>query len=63
MKRIFKYFFCLELAISAISCRTDSRNEKLKNVGQSAAKVLSGLKVGIEKVSKINIELSESLKT
>lgn len=50
-----------------LSCRTDSGNEKLanasKNVGQSAAKVVSGLKTGIEKVTKINIELSENLKT
>jgi hypothetical protein len=67
MKRITTYIFCLSVFIGSISCRTDSGNEKLanasKNVGQSAAKVVSGLKTGIEKVAKINIELSENLKT
>ena len=67
MKKTINYIFCLGLSIGALGCRTDSGNEKLanasKNVGQSAAKVVSGLKTGIEKVAKINIELSENLKT
>jgi hypothetical protein len=57
----------LFIALFTISCRTDSGNEKLanasKNVGESAAKVVSGVKAGIEKVAKINIELSETLKS
>ncbi len=52
--------------IAINSFRTDSGNEKpanaSKNVGQSAAKVVSGLKSGIEKLAKINNELSENLK-
>lgn len=47
-------------------CRTDEGNEKLQNVGQkvgvSASKVVKGVKSGIEKAVKINIDLSESLK-
>ena len=63
MKKVILFLITIGLNTS---CRTDSGNEKLanasKNVGQSAAKVVSGLKTGIEKVAKINIELSENLK-
>lgn len=63
MKKVILFLITIGLNTS---CRTDSGNEKLanasKNVGQSAAKVVSGLKTGIEKVTKINIELSENLK-
>lgn len=47
-------------------CRTDSGNEKLsgatEKVGKSAATAVKGIKAGIEKATKINIELSEALK-
>ncbi len=63
MKKVILFLITIGLNTS---CLTDSGNEKLanasKNVGQSAAKVVSGLKTGIEKVAKINIELSENLK-
>jgi hypothetical protein len=63
MKKMILY---ISLVAINMACRTDSGNEKLanasKNVGTSAAKVVSGLKSGIEKVSKINIELNENLK-
>jgi hypothetical protein len=57
----------LLVTLGVLSCRTESGNERLEGasekVGTSAAKVVSGLKSGIEKVAKINIELSEALKT
>lgn len=67
MRKIIQTLSIVGIYALTLSCRTDSGNEKLanasKNVGQSAAKVVSGLKSGIEKVAKINIELSENLKT
>jgi hypothetical protein len=49
------------------SCRTESGNERMQaateKVGETASKAVKGLKTGIEKATKINIELSENLKT
>lgn len=47
------------------SCRTEAGNEQLagasEKVGESAATVVKSVKSGIEKISKINIQLSEGL--
>jgi hypothetical protein len=59
--------FLLISSISMYSCRTESGNERLQGatekVGESASKAVKGLKAGIEKATKVNIELSENLKT
>ena len=52
------------VGIGLASCRTDSGNEKLagatEKVGKSAATAIKGIKAGIEKVTKINIQVSEA---
>ena len=64
MKKVF-LFSCIITTI--IACRTESGNERLQGatekVGESASKAVKGLKAGIEKATKVNIELSENLKT
>lgn len=49
------------------SCRTEEGNEKLadagETVGKSAATIAKSLKSGIEKATKITIEMSENLKS
>jgi hypothetical protein len=61
-----KLILSLFLANLFIACRTESGNERLQGatekVGESAAKAVKGIKAGIEKATKINIELSENLK-
>ena len=53
--------------IALFSCQTEEGNEKLadagETVGKSAATIAKSLKSGIEKATKINIEMSENLKT
>jgi hypothetical protein len=50
-----------------LSCQTDEGNEKLaeagETVGKSAATIAKSVKSGIEKATKINIDISENLKT
>ncbi|HLO43098.1 MAG TPA: hypothetical protein VK175_02120 [Leadbetterella sp.] len=50
-----------------LSCQTDEGNEKLaeagETVGKSAATIAKSVKSGIEKATKININISENLKT
>ncbi len=62
-----KIIFIALAGIFSNACRTESGNEKLQEastkVGTSAAKAVKGIKAGIENATKINIELSESLKT
>jgi hypothetical protein len=62
-----KLILSLFLANLFIACRTESGNERLQGatekVGESASKAVKGLKAGIEKATKVNIELSENLKT
>lgn len=55
------------LSVLALSnCTSDQGNERLgeasEKVGTSAATVVKKVKSGIEKVSKINLEISEALK-
>jgi hypothetical protein len=49
-----------------LSCQTDEGNEKLaeagETVGKSAATIAKSVKSGIEKATKINIDISENLK-
>lgn len=65
MKILSKSIVLFAIASISIACRTESGNERLQGatekVGQSAAKAVKGLKTGIEKATKINIELSENL--
>jgi hypothetical protein len=50
-----------------LSCQTDAGNEKLadagETVGKSAATIAKSVKSGIEKATKIKIDISENLKT
>ncbi len=66
MSCISKLLVAISFSIVITSCRTESGNEKLQaateKVGESASKAVKGLKAGIEKATKINIELSENLK-
>lgn len=61
-----KVILSLLLANMFIACRTESGNERLQGatekVGESASKAVKGLKAGIEKAIKVNIELTENLK-
>lgn len=67
MRNLIKYVLVLMSVHVFNSCRTDEGNEKLGNasqkVGTSAATIVKSVKSGIEKVSKINVEVSEVLKT
>ena len=67
MKIISKSILLFAIASISIACRTESGNERLEGasakVGESASKAVKGIKAGIEKATKINIELSENLKT
>ncbi len=55
------------IGLMMVNCRTEEGNEKLADAGQkvgtSAATMVKSMKAGIEKVSKINLEVSENLKT
>lgn len=66
MNKITLYFSALVLAFSMQNCRTEEGNEKLtdasKKVGESASSIVKGVKSGIEKASKINIDISDELK-
>ncbi len=63
IKYAFSAFF---ISVVCFSCATDEGNEKLANasekVGKSTANAVKGIKKGIEKVTQINIEVSETLK-
>jgi hypothetical protein len=54
-------------SLSLLSCRTEEGNEKLaeagETVGKSAATIAKSVKSGIEKATKITIDVSENLKT
>lgn len=67
MERFKNYLFCLCIFILVNSCRTETGNERMQGatekVGETASKAVKGLKTGIEKATKINIELSDNLKT
>jgi hypothetical protein len=62
------YFKTIFFAFSLFttSCRTESGNERLagasEKIGESASKAVKGLKAGIEKATKINLEVAELLK-
>ena len=64
MKKIIFSFLIAQVTL--ISCSTEDGNEKLgqasEKVGKSAATVVKSVKEGIEKVAKIKIDVSESLK-
>ncbi|MCP9767519.1 hypothetical protein EGI22_06320 [Lacihabitans sp. LS3-19] len=64
MKKLI--LFILIAQATLISCGSDEGNEKLgqasEKVGKSAATVVKSVKEGIEKVAKIKIDVSESLK-
>jgi hypothetical protein len=65
MKSVIITFLATAL-ITFQSCRTEEGNEKLgeasEKVGESTATIVKKVKSGIEKVSKINIDISENLK-
>jgi hypothetical protein len=67
MNKSIKLIVTISVMFIASSCRTDEGNERLANtgkkVGESAATAVKSLKSGIEKATKLNIELSENLKT
>ena len=67
MSKMKKIIFSFLIAqVTLISCSTEDGNEKLgqasEKVGKSAATVVKSVKEGIEKVAKIKIDVSESLK-
>lgn len=66
MKTNIAIIFCAVNIAFFTACRSDNGNEKLQaesqKVGKSATKVVKGIKAGIENATKINIEVSESIK-
>ena len=65
MKKLLIGALFIQVILTA--CRTEEGNEKLADagvkVGQSAATLAKSVKSGIEKASKINISISDNLKS
>lgn len=65
MKKLLITLLFAQMAL--LSCQTDEGNEKLaeagETVGKSAATIAKSVKSGIEKATKINIDISENQKT
>lgn len=64
MKKLLITLLFAQMAL--LSCQTDEGNEKLaeagETVGKSAATIAKSVKSGIEKATKINIDISGNLK-